>query len=118
MGVTTALRQALKQDFFHLVEGLGFVRDTRLQPQATVYRRRAGDVVQSFELRWDKYGRPRFALQFGTCPREGLDIRGEHHDADQVLPGWCEDTGTLQPGRGAGHGAWFRQDASVLQRLL
>ena len=118
MGVTTALRRALKDEFFPYVETRGFIADTALQPRSTIYRRRAPNVMQMFEVQWEKYGKPRFALHFGTCPLEGLLIHGERHLPESVLPTWCADAGSLQPGRGAGTDSWFRQDATVVQRLL
>jgi hypothetical protein len=116
VGPTTELRRALKSTFFTHVIARGFVADERHQPVSTVFRRRAGPVVQIFDVQWDKYGRPRFAVHFGTCPAEGLRVAEKLIPPDDTLPGWCADVGTLEP-HGRKH-AWFRQDATWLQRLL
>ena len=92
--------------------------DERSQPSATRFRRRAGSLVQMFEVRWEKYGRPRFAVHFGTCPADGLLVNGVLHAPEDTLPTWCPDTGTLRRRRGGAGGLWFRQDATVLERLL
>ena len=116
MGTTTALRRALKASFFpHAIER-GFAVDERRQPVSTTFRRRVGAVVQIFEVQWDKYGRPRFAVHFGTCPAEGLRVGENVFTPEETLPGWCADVGTLEPhGR---KGGWFRQDATWWHRLI
>jgi hypothetical protein len=116
MGTTTELRRALKTTFFTEAIARGFAVDQRLQPVSTIFRRRVGGVVQIFELQWDKYGRPRFAVHFGTCSTEGLRVGEQLFSPDETLPTWCADVGTLEP-RGRKHG-WFRQDAAWWQRVL
>jgi len=118
MGRTTELRRALKERFIPDAVDRGFHVDARRQPVSTVFRRRAGDRVEMFELQWEKYGRPRFAVRFGTCPSAGLLVGGTLHAADDTLPTWCPDAGSLQPRRGTSSRSWFRQDSSVLQRLV
>jgi hypothetical protein len=106
MGPTTALRRALKARFFAHLSAEGFAVDTRQQPGLTTCRRARDGRVEILDLQWDTYGRPRFAVHFGTCPAEGLEIRGERFAAGDVLASWCPDRGTLRPRRGG----WFRQD--------
>lgn len=118
MGTTTDLRRALKARFFTHVRDRGFVIDERLQPQTTVFRRRAGGAVQIFEIQWEKYGRPRFTIHFGTCPAEGLRIDDIVHPPEETLPTWCPDMGSLQPRRGTSSRSFFRQDRPLLQRLF
>ena len=112
VGKTTELRRALKARFIPHVADRGFVVDERRQPISTVFRRRVGASVQMFEVLWDKYGRPRFAVHFGTCPAEGLLLNGVLHAPEDTFPTWCRDTGSLR-----GRGRWFRQDATMLRRL-
>jgi hypothetical protein len=118
MGPTTELRRALKARFFSYAVDRGFVLDARHQPVSTTFRRPAGAAVQIFDVQWDKYGKPRFALNFGTCPVEGMRIGDTIHRADDVLPGWCPDSGRLQPGGGSGTRHWFRQDSTLLRRVF
>ena len=117
MGRTTDLRRALKTRFFPYARDRGFAVDERRQPVSTIFRRRVGQSVHIVEVQWEKYGRPRFAVHFGTCPADGLSVRGTVHPADETLPTWCPDAGSLQPRRGGSLRSWFRQDATLLQRL-
>ena len=117
MGATTALRRTLKARFFRFLVAKGFVADLRNQPTSTVFRRRLGSRVQIVGVQWEKYGKPRFAVHFGTCPAEGLQLQDGVRSPDDILPTWCPDTGSLQPGRGLSSRAWFRQDSTVMQRL-
>ena len=118
MGPTTELRRALKSRLFSYAVDRGFVLDARHQPVSTMFRRPAGAVVQLFDVQWDKYGKPRFAINFGTCPADGLRIGDTVHRPEDVLTGWCADSGRLQPGRGTSTRQWFRQDATLLQRMF
>ena len=117
MGSTTALRQILKARFFARVIQQGFVIDSRRQPLSTTFRRRRDDLVQIFEIQWDKYGKPRFVVNFGTCPAAGLEIDGVNHAAGETFASWCADAGRLQPRSGTSSRSWFRQDAPWLDRL-
>jgi hypothetical protein len=118
MGRTTELRRVLKARFIPYAVDRGFAVDERHQPRSTTFRRRVGNCVQIFDVQWEKYGTPRFALNFGTCPAEGLHANGAVYPPEDTLPGWCPDTGRLQPRRGTATGSWFRQDTTMLQRLL
>lgn len=118
MGSTTALRRALKARFHPEAATRGFAIDQRLQPRSTTFRRQAGDRIHIFDVQWDKYGRPRFIVTFGTCPLLGLEVNGVTHSPADTLPGWCPDAGTLQPRRGTSTASWFRQDVSWIRRLV
>lgn len=118
MGSTTELRRGLKARFFPYILERGFTLDQGRQPNATVFRRRVGSQVQMFEVQWEKYGKPRFAVHYGTCPAEGLRVQGVVNLPENTLPTWCPDAGSLQPRRGVGTRSWFRQDSTFVQRLL
>lgn len=81
-------------------------------------RRSAPNEVHMFEIQWDKYGAPRFVINFGSCPSKGLEIRGELHPPERVSVGWLPQNGRLQPKPGTGTGSWFRQDKPFLCRLF
>jgi hypothetical protein len=117
MGSTTELRRALKASFFPHARERGFALDETRQPNSTVFRRRVGDRVQLFEVQWEKYGRPRFAVHFGSCPAEGLHVDGKVLAPEETFPTWCSDAGSLQP-RPRTVTSSFRQDATFVQRLL
>ena len=118
MGVTTELRRAVKARFFPYLLARGFVADLRNQPSATVFRRPVGSRVQVIGIQWEKYGKPRFAVHFGTCPAGGLHLQEGVCSSEDVLPTWCPDTGSLQPHSGVSSRAWFRQDSTLMRRLL
>lgn len=117
MGITTGLRRELKARFFLYASARGFAVDQRLQPGSTVFRRRVGDRIEIFALQWHKYGKPRFAVHFGTCEADGLHANGTRFSAEDTLPTWCVDVGTLQSRKGFARDSWFRQDSTLLQRL-
>jgi hypothetical protein len=117
MGATSALRREMKSRFIPHVEQQGFKLDEREGPTFWIFRRNAGTTVQVFSVQWEKYGRPRFRLDLGSCPIEGLSLRGKHFDWRDVHPHWLADTATLRPGSGFLAGTWFRQDRGVLRRL-
>lgn len=118
MGKTTELRREIKARFFPFAAARGFSLDLRLQPRSAIFRRDAGDRVEMFELQWDKYGAPRFVIHFGACSIEGLDLDGTTMSAEQALPTWCNEFGSLQPRRGFSTRSWFRQDSTWLERLV
>jgi hypothetical protein len=118
MGTTTELRRELREKFFPYAGARGFAADLRLQPRSAIFRRSAGSRVQMFEVQWEKYGAPRIALHFGTCPAGGVLVNGTTYAPEETLPTWCTDVGTLQPRRGFSSRSWFRQDSTLLQRLL
>jgi hypothetical protein len=121
MGETTALRRELKRTWIPLLESKGFVVDQTAAPMFMRFRRADGDTVHLLEIQWEKYGRPRFAINFGTCPSEGLQIGGERFPVEKVYVGWLEEHGRLQPRRGRNtpglfSQGWFSQEPSLLQR--
>jgi hypothetical protein len=118
MGRTTDLRRAVAAAFVPVAEAAGFTTDPRDMPAILAFRRSAGPRVQIVEIQWDSYGRPRFVLNYGTCPADGIEVDGRRFPPDQVAAGWLPDAGRLQPRRGTGPGAWFRQDRPWTHRLL
>jgi hypothetical protein len=118
MGPTTELRRELKARFYPFAQQIGFAADLRDEPRSAVFRRQIRDRVQLFDLQWEKYGKPRFSLNFGTCSAKGLSIQGHLHPPETVFAAWCPDAGTLQPCKGTSNRRWFRQDNRFVQRLL
>lgn len=118
MGATTSLRRELKLRFFPQVEQHGFRLVEREAPMFWIFRRATGASVQLFSLQWDKYGRPRFRVDFGSCPIGGLDLLGKHVGWADMHPHWLPDVATLKPAGGVLAGSWYRQDRALLRRLL
>jgi len=113
----SALRNEVRTTFVPFVRSVGFERVPHRSSLFVDFRRNAGAVVHVLEVQWDKFGRPRFVINYGTCPLAGLDIRGEHFTPSDVCAGWLPDSGRLRPGRGASTASWFRQDRSLLTTL-
>lgn len=118
MGKTSELRSEVKRVFFPLVESHGFSIDQRDAPTFITFRRTVGESLHVFDVQWDKYGRPRFVVNFGICPASGLHLSGKDIPPDQVLAGWAPQGGRLQPRPGASDANWFRQDTPLLARLF
>lgn len=118
MGATTDLRREIKKAFVPFVQERGFVMSNRHAPNIIEFRRQAASGIHVFDIQWEKYGRPRFVINFGICPTEGITVHGQHFPAAEVATGWLPENGRLQPGRGTSSRSWFRQDKPLLQRVL
>ncbi|WP_043307129.1 hypothetical protein [Pseudomonas sp. ML96] len=115
--MSNALREQLRQHLLPWLETRGFVAD---QPQNALfwtYRREVGEQLQILEVQWDKYRRPRFILNYGTCPRQGLVIDGRNISGHEMAAGWTEDAGRAHAGTSAEE-HWFRQDRPWWRRLF
>jgi hypothetical protein len=118
MGRTTALRREIKQVFVPYLANKGFSADLRSAPNFLCYRRIEADQVQVFDIQWEKYGRPRFVVNFGKAPADGVvDLLGQRIKPDDILPSHAPIRGRLAPGSGAMTGSWFRQDRPLVERL-
>jgi hypothetical protein len=118
VGKTTVLRREIKTRFFPYAAARGFRVDLRLQPTSVIFRRPAGVRMEMFELQWDKYGSARFTIHCGACSIEGLEINGRKTPAEEALPTWCNEVASLQPRGGSGTRSWFRQDSTLVDRLI
>jgi len=113
---TTHLRAALEARFFPHVESIGFIRDKRQGPRIVCFRRRTDSAMQIFAVLWERRGQPWFTVQFAEAPLAGVDDRGEHVSAEDVLPGnFALLRGWLIPGTGW---IWFRSVRPLWRRLL
>jgi len=120
MGRTTALRQEIKKTFVPYMADKGFVCDMRYAPQFFTFRRIASDAVYVFDIQWEKYGRPRFVVNFGTCGLHGVIANGEPVPPNDIFPMHGLTRGRLSPGREGflSRSGWFRQDRPILRRIL
>jgi hypothetical protein len=118
MGVTTGLRQEIKSQFFPFMQQRGFVLDQRDAPRFLRFRRITSTEAQIVEIQWEKHGRPRFAINFGRCSKDGVVIRGERFPVEKIYASWLLGRGRLQPGRKKTSGGWFRQDKPFFTRLF
>jgi hypothetical protein len=118
MGRTTALRSEIKRVFVPYLTNKGFSSDPRSSPNFLYFRRIEGDRVQVFVIQWEKYGRPRFVVNFGKAPADGVvDIFGKLFSPEDIRPDLAPIRGRLAPGSGAMSGSWFRQDRPLIERL-
>jgi hypothetical protein len=115
---TTALRDEIRDTFIPFVRAAGFERLAARGNLFMAFRRDAGSVVHVLEVQWDKHRRPRFVINYGTCPSAGIDVGGGHFAPADVCAGWLPDSGRLRPGRGASTRSWFRQDYPLVMQLL
>ena len=118
MGTTTEIRREIKQRFIPFALERGFVLDQKHAPTFLEFRRQTGEVAHLFDVQWEKYGRPRFVVNFGTCPIEGLRVQEKTIPVAEVMASWVPDRGRLQPRKGTSSSAWFRQDRPLLVRLV
>ena len=113
----TPLRAALKERFYPFAAERGFVRGKSKHPLFTVFRRQHDRTVHVFDIQWDKYGTPRFVLNFGEAPVEGVDVQGMHIDASDIEPWHCEVRGRLQRRKGGSLGCWFQLRKPLLKAI-
>ncbi|WP_243303083.1 DUF4304 domain-containing protein [Geothrix oryzisoli] len=118
MGRTTALRSALKAVFYPYVEARGFILDTSNQPWFTTFRRHQGDKVHVFDIQWDKYGGPRFVLNFGEAPANGLVRQHEPIAPQHIDLCDCQPRLRLQRRRGGTMGCWFQLRRPLWEQFI
>lgn len=82
--LTSILRKALKEDFHKYILRLGFQPERKFD-DVIPYRRIRDGSNDLIELQFDKYGRPRFVLNFGNAPADGIiDAYGRFVPAKNV----------------------------------
>jgi hypothetical protein len=118
MGRTTALRQEIKERLVPAMAANGFSCDMRRAPQFLTFRKITADAVRVFDIQWDRYGRPRFVVNFGMCGAAGVVIRGERIAPEDIFPHSTPVWGRLSPGIGRMTAGWFRQDRPLLERIV
>src|SRR5262245_40753037 len=83
--MANSLREAVKARFYPFAEAKGFVRDKSTHPHFTTFRRVQSGMVNVFDVQWDKYGRPRFVINFGEVPHEASMDSVETQDCKILL---------------------------------
>jgi hypothetical protein len=118
LGKTTNLRREITTIFVPHVQSAGFTVDKKDLPLFLRFWRIKDGEAHLFDIQWEKYGRPRFVVNFGRCPAEGLVIRGKHFAPQDILATWTPEGGRLQPRPGFSSRSWFRQDKPFLKSLF
>lgn len=118
MGRTTELRRELKKRFYPFAAEQGFQIDTTPGPFSVDFRRITNERIDVFNLQWDKYGKPRFVVNFGQCPPAGAVHHGEHVASERVLHYMGSTSGRLYANLCQEPRSWFCQERSFLRRVL
>lgn len=116
MSRSSALRNAIKASFYPFAVEHGFTRG-KTTSMFTPFRRVRGNVVQVFDIQWDKYGGPRFVINFGEAPSDGVEFAGQKLSADELDPVHCPLKGRLQRWRGGSLRTWFQLSKPWLETL-
>jgi hypothetical protein len=118
MGPTTPLRQEIKRVFVPHLTAKGFAFDMRGAPQILTFRRINARAIDVCDIQWEKYGRPRFVVNFGKCGADGVVFRGKRIAPEDIVPYYGLCWGRLSPGSDRTTRGWFRQDRPLLERLM
>ena len=98
MTKTTDLRRAIKKRFVPLLEGKGFQTDPRYMPQFLIFRRFTPERIHVCDIQWEKYGRPRFVVNFGSSAPLGVVCHGADIEPNDVWAATTAWRGRLKPG--------------------
>ena len=105
------LRRAVKARFYPFVESRGFLRG-KTTSLFTVFRRRDGDKLRVFNIQWDKYGAPRFVINFGELPLRNLSVTEQEIEIHH-----CETIGRLKRTKGPYLWNWFQLKKPLLEAI-
>jgi len=118
MGRTTELRREIKRRFFPAMTAKGFSADMRDAPFFVGFRRMTPEAIYVCDIQWEKYGRPRFVINFGKCSLAGVICHGQPVRPEDVTASVTPLLGRLAPGRHSTVGGWFRQDRPLIENIL
>jgi hypothetical protein len=118
MGRTTELRREIKSTFVPYVEEKGYVCSMKNAPSFIDFKKITNNEVWVFDIQFEKYGSPRFVVNFGKCSADGVELNGIHYTQNEIIPSLTPGFGRLQPGRTGSTGSWFRQDKHWLIKIF
>jgi hypothetical protein len=118
MGRTTDLRREIKRRFFPVMTDKGLSVDMRHAPFFIGFRRMTPGAIHVCDIQWEKYGRPRFIVNFGKCGPAGVICHGQPIRPEDVTASTTPLLGSLAPGRHSTVGGWFRQDRRLIESIL
>ena len=118
MGRTTELRREIKSTFVPYVEEKGYVCSMKNAPSFIDFKKITNNEVWVFDIQFEKYGLPRFVVNFGKCSADGVTLNGTHYSQSEIVPSLTPGIGRLQPGKTSSTGSWFRQDKHWLTKLV
>ncbi|KQZ40063.1 DUF4304 domain-containing protein [Duganella sp. Root1480D1] len=106
------LREAIKRYFYPYAESQGFKRAKSSHPQFTSFRRFQGERIHVFDVQWDKYGRPRFIVNFGEANVNNVGV-----PKMEVETQHCNHMYRLQRKKGGSYSCWFQLRKPWLEAL-
>lgn len=118
MSHAKVLRQLVNSQLTTFVEAKGFAREKSTHPLFQTYRRVVQDRVQVFNVQWDKCSKPRFVLNFGEGPLQGVRLWGKDIPGYDLQPQDCPESGRLQLRRGMLMCNWFQLRKPWMEALL
>ena len=118
MGKTTELRREIKKLFIPFAEKKGFKSTMQFAPQTFDFIKETDETVFAFDIQWEKYGRPRFVVNFGKCAKHEVSNLLAIYSAKEINPAITPTKGRLQPKKGASTASWFRQDKNFFIKLI
>lgn len=122
MGKTTELRSALKQRFFSLLEAKGFSCDTKDSPQFYTFRKILNDKICVLDIQFDKYGEPKFALNFSSGRADDIIPNDGNLSANTVCVYNFKNRGRLKSASqirlSQAELSWFSQDLGIIEKLM
>lgn len=117
MTATAALRDEIRKTFFPFAAEKGFTRDKGSSLFFT-FRKVNDSGGYVFDIQFEKYQKPRFVVNLGSCGADGVTLGARHIAASDIQPSDTPNYARLKPGAGGGTDSWFRQDRGFLQSLL
>jgi len=118
MGKTTELRREIKKVFIPFAESKGFTSTMQFAPQTFDFIKKTDDEVFVFDIQWEKYGYPRFVVNFGKCAKHEIANILKVYSANEINPAITPTQGRLQPKKGFTTASWFRQDKNLFIKLF
>lgn len=118
MGKTTELRKEIKKNFIPFVKEKGFSSSMRFAPVSFDFKKITDEEIWVFDIQWEKYGTPRFVVNFAKCTKDGVNYFGKHYSEKDITPAVIPISGRLQPNNGTSSRSWFRQDKTLLVKLI
>lgn len=116
MGKAVTLRNLVKEAIFPLLEAKGLQRVRGRNPLVFEFKRLTHQEIWVVVIQWEKYGKPRFVVNFDKFPRAGIRWNSTNYSADEVDGSFAHCR--LQPRSGSRTGSWFRQDRSLLASIV
>jgi hypothetical protein len=118
MGKTTELRREIKKSFIPFAESQGYKSTMQFAPTTFDFIKKTDKEILVFDIQWEKYGFPRFVVNFGKCAKHEVENILDLYSAKEINPAITPIKGRLQPKKGFTTASWFRQDKNFFIKLI